>query len=246
MTDPATVEPMAAPCARCGQVHAGCAGHVEECTACGATEGGLFEREPCPHCGGVVKVRPCKLPPMDGLTVCHSHGGATQRSRGAAARRLEERRLAVELGQALSQLQAEVAERGPEAVLLDQVWRAWAMAALLEVKVAESGEGELDGDVGRELREWTREAARLSKLALDAGFEERRIELAEGQAQQLAAVLRAGMAGLLTVVAEVLERVAPEVAGAELRGLEAAVPPVLREAIVSAGLTPGAGDGEDR
>jgi len=152
-------------CERCGQVHERCAAHNRR--------------------GG-----PCGVAPMAGQRVCGTHGGRSPQAKGAAARRLEERRVEHELGQVLADLQEDVARRGPEAVLLDQVWRAWAVACVLEVRVAEQGESALEGDLGRELREWTREAARLSKLALDAGFERRQVELAEATAGQLAGALQ--------------------------------------------------------
>lgn len=143
-------------------------------------------------------------------------------------------------------LELDAQDRGVDEVLLEQVWRASAMVRVLALRVAELGEEGLTapnhiGDEGEHplagmLREWTAQAARLSKLALDAGFEERKIELAEGQAQQLADVLRKAMAGLVELMAETLHRLAPEVASAELRQLESAVPAVLRRAIEGVGL----------
>lgn len=81
------------------------------------------------------------------------------------------------------------------------------------------------------------------KLAIDAGIEQRRIELAEGQAQQLADVLRTGMAGLLEAV-----RALGVLEGAALRQLEDQVPGLLRSAIERARVIdvpsdPGSGPG---
>lgn len=78
------------------------------------------------------------------------------------------------------------------------------------------------------LADWTDRHARACKLAIDAGIEQRRIELAEGQAQQLADVLRAGMAAVVQLVA------AWPVDAGLVRELEAAVPGLLRGAIEGA------------
>jgi hypothetical protein len=46
------------------------------------------------------------------------------------------------------------------------------------------------------LTDWTEKAARISKLALDAGIEERQIKLAERQGEAIIAAIRAVVIGL--------------------------------------------------
>lgn len=146
----------------------------------------------------------CRLERMAGQRVCWRHGGKSPRALAAARRRLaveEVRREAARLGGSL--------EVDPLDVLLQSVREAWANVAVLrdalqdlEVTVAEDGAIALPSrDV-----EWDRggahvparvhvlvamygeerdRAARYSKLCLDAGVDERRVRVAEQQAQVL-------------------------------------------------------------
>lgn len=202
------------PCGRCGEVHTACMGHV----------------------GSGATFRACRKVRMRGQLVCSTHGGSSPQALAKAARRLEERRVESELGKVLAAAGESAAGLGAEEVLLEQLWRAAAMARLLETLVGERGE---DGLLGRNhhqertehpyagmLRQWTGEAARLAKLALDANIDQRRVAIAEGQAQMLAAVLRTGMTGLLDAV-----RALGVLDAAVVRQLEDQVPALLRTAI---------------
>lgn len=236
MKTPPNAAPMKPSCERCDQVHeAGCTGHVEECTSCGLSEG-CFVAEPCPACGERVGLRPCRKAPMRGLAVCKSHGGRSPAAKAAGLRRLEERRVESALGKLLADAGAEAKGRGAEEVLLEQLWRASAMARLLEVRVGERGEdGLLSENSRRErvehplaamLAKWTVEAAKLAKLALDANIAEREVRLVEGQAQMLADAMRTFGASFLELVFQ-----AVDVDQGARRRLEDAVPELMRSAM---------------
>lgn len=103
-----------------------------------------------------------------------------------------------ELGQLLEELEA-TDNVNPLDVLLNALNRAAAMAAVLGLQVAKLGP---DGLVGPDhlgdlrqhptvvqYREWNGEAARLGRMAVEHGLDERRVELAEEDARRLVDVL---------------------------------------------------------
>lgn len=154
---------------------------------------------------------PCRAWAVQGATVCVAHGGAAPQVKAAAARRLARARLNGDLDQLLGELEVEAAGRHPVDVLLDAVHRANAMAQVLGALVgglrtdglpavaAEGDHGRLWGrnhlgDGAQHVLvemygQWLDRAARAAKLALDAGVEERRVRLAEDQAQLIARMM---------------------------------------------------------
>jgi hypothetical protein len=135
---------------------------------------------------------------------CKLHGGATPTHLKAAQRREAEQAVA-SLG-----LPREVE---PHTALLEEVHRAAGHVAWLAEEVGQLEKSQVvqgitrtvqapDGTRTVEARatvnvwvrlyqEWHDRLVRVSKLAIDAGVEERQVRLAERQAQQLAKVIRA-------------------------------------------------------
>lgn len=175
-------------CIKCGQVHpSSCTGHVD------LPDGTL---------------RPCRKGATPGTTVCWKHGSKAPQVQRAAKRRLaleaaraEVEREAMRLGGSL--------EVDPLDVLLQSVREAWANVAVLRMALDELGvEVARDGAIAlpeRDVR-WDKggthvparvhilvgmyneerdRAARYAKLCLDAGVDERRVRVAEQQAQAL-------------------------------------------------------------
>ena len=171
----------------------------------------------------------CKRTAIPGGTVCRYHGGSAPQVRRSAERRLARDRAYGEAGRLMELMGESTAESAdPLSTLLEAVARSRMMARAFEVLVAELDtanriEVSEDEDGGRyikpgvlalthlgdltthpyveQLRTWTVEAARISKLALDAGVEERKVQLAEEQGNLLGQVLRGFVEGLVEELA---------------------------------------------
>lgn len=143
---------------------------------------------------------------MDGQTVCRNHGGNSGHARAAAQRRLHAAAVEQQLGDLLDGLELDMIDVHPLEVLADQVRRASVMATVLGVIVGNlKGNDLVCADIqGRRYehpasamyRQWSEQAARLAKLGIDAGLEERRVVVAETQGRQIAEVLTASFTAL--------------------------------------------------
>lgn len=140
--------------------------------------------------------RPCGNRPIPGGTVCRFHGGGAPQVRAIAARRLaveDAHREVRRLGLAL--------DADPLDVLLDQVREAAGNVAAYRLAVEglriDVGAGGVAGEIGDHglaeanvlVRMYDAERDRLTryaKMCLDAGVDERRVRVAEGDAQRLA------------------------------------------------------------
>jgi hypothetical protein len=120
---------------------------------------------------------------------------------------------------ALSRLGIDPGRTDPKVLLLDTVRSAWQQAQVWEAMLAsvppedwahvgkvpipgvlESAKGARIETMQRFLTEATKTAARTSKLAIDAGIEERLVRLAEEQSALIADTVRAGLiAGIGTL-----------------------------------------------
>ena len=139
---------------------------------------------------------------------CYVHGGATKAARAKSDRAVEVFSRQKALARAVAQM-GGMREVHPLDALLESVWTASAMVTGLREPVGElepgystSGEGVAGPDHlgdGRPhvfasmLREWTAELGRLSKLALDAGIDERRVRMNEAEGHFLASVIRSAI-----------------------------------------------------
>lgn len=164
-----------------------------------------------PRCTANTKAgRPCRSAPVRGASVCWKHGGAAPQVRRAAARRV-----------ALQGITKEAARLGgmvdvdPLQAIVEMVREAAANVAAyrlgidgLGIEVAAGGSGvafpSSYDDKGKrdpalahilvELYNGERERlVRFSKMALDAGIEVKRLELAQEQASLVADAIRAAV-----------------------------------------------------
>jgi hypothetical protein len=139
--------------------------------------------------------RPCRAHPIRGGTVCRVHGGMAPQVRAAAERRLEARRIDIEAGRLMGQVGTDA---HPVEHLLTELYRS---AAVVEVLGAELDHVTVIDDRGSHplYRAWSEERQRhadLAALALRAGVEERRVRLAEQQAQLVVTVIRGALVDL--------------------------------------------------
>jgi uncharacterized protein YgfB (UPF0149 family) len=134
----------------------------------------------------------CGNSPARGQAVCRFHGGGSPQAKKAAARRL-----AAAAGEAAVRKFGLDVSVHPGDALLSEVSRSAALVVWLGDQLA--GMGDEDVTVSPEWQAWMQERqhlARVSKAALDAGVDERRVQLAESQAETLADVIRAVLDGL--------------------------------------------------
>lgn len=186
---------------------------------------------------------PCGRWAIAGGTVCPSHGGFAPQVRAAAARRLRAEQLDADLDALLAELESSAADRSPVDVLLDAVHRAAAMVQVLGALVGrlrpDGSRQRIDGDedhlwgpnhlgdgaphvVVEMYATWLDRAARASKLAIEAGVEERLVRLAEEQGALVADLLRAVFDDPELGLTPAQRAAAAPVAARHLRRLDAA------------------------
>jgi hypothetical protein len=143
--------------------------------------------------------RRCKNQAIPGGRVCLHHGGALPATRQKAAERLGyiSAREAVQ-----TKLGMIVTDRDPRQILLEQVYASYGMVlaarALLDDVTpidlfAQGGEDPVAWEAKGKLAlysEWVERAAKISKMALDAGIDERMVHLAEQQSSAVVNVLQ--------------------------------------------------------
>lgn len=174
-------------CSKCGQAHAGCAGHRRD----GA---------------------PCGNHPMTDQRTCRMHGGSSPVARRAAARRgaaraaeSEYRRLgmplevdhSVAIMQELHRTAGAVEWYGGQVAALRASEIGWGMTR--EKEGGDDRGTTYEAAVNVYVVQWEKERDRLVRVAKtchDMGIDERRVALAESQGQALAQVVRAVLARL--------------------------------------------------
>jgi hypothetical protein len=170
------------PCTRCGQQHTACDKHRKD-------------------------GQPCGTSPVQGTTTCRMHAG----------KRLEVVKQEVATRRALAELELD-GEANPLDELLNEVQRAAAAVRWLADKVNSLEDREITHGITRTVQHadgsrdvtasaavnlwvkmWQEERdrlARVCKLTLDAGVDERRVRLAEAQGRMIVDVIRATLLDL--------------------------------------------------
>jgi hypothetical protein len=159
-------------CKRCHQAHPRCAAHNRA-------------------------GKPCGKSPIKGGTVCSLHGGKAPQTIAKADRRVAHEIAVGQLGALLAEM-GETPTPHPFEGLVTAYAKADRMVRALELLVGEMpsplGINRFDEFVVHPLTalygEWVERYARLQKLALDAGIDERRQQMSEAEARNLFAAFR--------------------------------------------------------
>lgn len=149
---------------------------------------------------------------IKGGEVCRMHGGMAPQVKRKARERLEDAQARITLAKAMKEFSLEGAAN-PGMVLLQELTHAWRTASWLRAKVADLPEQDAAGvmktsekydeETGawtyiymagvnvwvRLYAEWTDRAAKMAKMALDAGIAERQIKIMEQQASLFASAM---------------------------------------------------------
>lgn len=199
------------------------------------------------RCGARTKNGdPCQLRPLKGATRCRRHGGASPQAKAAAARRIEKQKLEQEVVKMLG-IQDTYEQVNPQDTLLHVLGATAAEERFLANRVAEFSEDdqvlrwtrkdhqEGSGPMGpvdvstysavpdvlvTQLRDARDRLIRYSAMAIKLGLDERRVALAESQADQLAAVFFRAVAS--TALAPEQREALQQAFASELRALEVA------------------------
>lgn len=139
----------------------------------------------------------CRKPPVKGSTVCRLHGGAAPQTIRKADQRVAREIAVGQLGALLAEM-GETPTPHPFDGLVTAYAKADRMVRALELLVGEMpsplGINRFDEFVVHPLTalygEWVERYARLQKLALDAGIDERRQQMSEAEARDLFAAFR--------------------------------------------------------
>ena len=142
--------------------------------------------------------------PVKGTTVCLNHGGKSPQVQRAAQRRLEAAAAALAV-----QTYGLSREVDPQQALLEEVHRTAGHVSWLGTLIAGLDQNELTQSslmggekpaVWLELYQAERaHYARVAKAAIEAGVEERRVQLAEAQGEALGQVIRSIVGDILAL-----------------------------------------------
>lgn len=139
----------------------------------------------------------CRSWAVRGSTVCRMHGGTAKQVKAKAQKNVAEWKATRELGKMGCAVDVH-----PLDALLEMVCEAAGNVHYLRTRVEDLHLTEVNDLTGVteanalvKLYEQERDRlAKFSKMALDAGVDERQVRIAEAQGQQLAAVVRAAVA----------------------------------------------------
>jgi hypothetical protein len=211
-------------CVDCGEIHERCLAHKKR-------------KKP------TDLLKPCTNWPLKGSPrrKCRMHGGGANSRHGrVSALRAAQMEIEGEIGDLIERLGLDSSKVNYSEVLAEQVTYAHAVAFVLQLEVRKLRRDQLYGpDHLGDARphalmlmslQWTTDAARLSKLAIDAGVDERQVRLAESMAGQMVDVLSAAVAGIIGAVRRLMDQGGLTPASlAELERSEA--PTLIRRAV---------------
>lgn len=187
------------------------------------------------HCGGrTTSGAPCRRPkgwdtPHPGIGRCKLHGGSTRNH----IKHAEKERRKGEIGKLIEEISRDsdsdqVGTISEAVTVARRMMRATdVLVRELDDLVAKTGEdGWEQHDLVAQLQQWTTNAAKIAKLGLDAGIDERRQSLQEEQAELMAQGFRTLIDGFTAALAR---------AGLERKIIEAtwreSGPELVREAL---------------
>jgi hypothetical protein len=168
----------------------------------------------------------CKRNAIPGLNVCRWHGGATQRARAAAQKRVAE----AEAKEMIERRIGQPLEIPPHEALLWCVFESAGNVEVLRIRVQELqdtvsktklGEEQLAATV-RWYNEERDRLAKFAKLAIDAGVQERQVRLQERQAQAVVDFMTRVLDDPALGLTKEQRQIGRQVAGGHLRVLAAA------------------------
>jgi hypothetical protein len=167
----------------------------------------------------------CRRRAIAGGAVCPTHGGSIKRVKAAAARRLAELQARSELGRLLGDTQTDLADAHPISALTEALARARAMTTVLGALVGGTSLAKADRahPLAAMYADWVDKQARIAKAALDAGIDERRMQLADEQARVILDVFRAVFADPAIGFNAAQRSAAGAVAARHLRAIEGGV-----------------------
>jgi hypothetical protein len=137
-------------------------------------------------------------PAMDGQLVCYVHGGNQKSGKAKAQKLIAQHEMLTRASKILAydDLKASTPEEG---LLMEVKWSgqvAIAYGEACEALIADEALTTKSASAGMQLHAlmnaWTKERinhARLCKLALDAGIQQRQLDLVEGRANQIVAAM---------------------------------------------------------
>lgn len=186
----------------------------------------LPSRDPAKVCGAGTP--PCQQwkgfkTPHPGIGACSVHGGMTQTHNVKAEKQMATERM---------RTYGVPIDTDPKNALMGEVRRSAGIAAWLEHRVGQltvdgSGEPLLEKTMfGSQPAVWIKlykderaHLARVCKMALDAGIDERLIKVAESQAQQLAQIIQAIFEDPRLGLSEAQQAIVPNVVREHLRAV---------------------------
>lgn len=136
---------------------------------------------------------------MRGQLVCVKHGGNSPQARRAAERRIEEERVSEAAASAVRRLGLPL-DVDPTQALLDELHQTAGIVAWLREEIDTSGMERIENIVDTAAwRTWQEQRTHLARVAAEcirAGIAERAVRIAEQQAGQVVAAMRAAMAAV--------------------------------------------------
>jgi hypothetical protein len=141
--------------------------------------------------------KPCGKPPMAGMIVCRTHGGAKKSAKRNASERIAVNEV-ISKARKLIAFDADDSETPEDGLLRQVLWSGQITRALADIVKDLTDDTLTQRGMGGSVQlnvfmQWFTEErvthAKLCKLAIDAGIEQRHIDILERQAGQIVSVI---------------------------------------------------------